>query len=233
MSDPLPPPPSDDQDIHRSSELWHRDGSVVLQAGGTQFRVHWSVLSLNSSFFRGIEALPQPPDEIKVDGCYLIVLPDDSAADVEILLKALYNPLFSSERLLPLSVIASHIRISRKYDFAEILQTMVDRLSYENPKSLAAYDLLIENNRYKTTWIQSYRGFHFDVLTLAKETNMHVLLPCACYRITLFHSQSELFDGVERPNGTRATLSPDDQRLCILGRAHIIQSQWESGNTLG
>ncbi|KAJ7649952.1 hypothetical protein FB45DRAFT_1050067 [Roridomyces roridus] len=233
MSELSPPLPSDDQQVIRSSELWHRDGSVVLQAGRTQFRVHWSVLSLDSSFFRDIEALPQPPDEIKVDGCHLIVLADDTAGDLEIVLKALYNPLFSSEKPLPLSVVASHMRISRKYDFREILQTMVDRLSYENPKSLAAYALLIENNRYRAAWIQSYKGFHFDLLTLVKETNMYAVLPCAYYRVIIFHSQSELFDGVERADGTRAMLSPSDQRLCNLARTQIIQCQWELGNTFG
>ncbi|KAJ7287177.1 hypothetical protein C8J57DRAFT_995026, partial [Mycena rebaudengoi] len=70
------------------SEIWHTDGSVVLQAQNTQFRVHWSVLSLNSSFFREMQGLPQPPDQPSIDGCIIIQL-SDSVEDVEHLLKAL------------------------------------------------------------------------------------------------------------------------------------------------
>lgn len=55
----MPSPPAkrqrtEDAAITRS-EIWYPDGSVVLQAQGTQFRVHWGVLA----FFRN--ALPQPP----------------------------------------------------------------------------------------------------------------------------------------------------------------------------
>jgi hypothetical protein len=73
------------------SEIWYLDGSVVLQAQNTQFRVHWGVLAQQSSFFRDIQGLPQPADQPSVDGCPVIQLQDD-VADVENLLKALYNP---------------------------------------------------------------------------------------------------------------------------------------------
>ncbi|KAJ7187910.1 hypothetical protein C8R46DRAFT_4465 [Mycena filopes] len=43
--------------IIRSNTIWHSDGSVVLQAQGTQFRVHWSLLAMHSSFFRDMQAL--------------------------------------------------------------------------------------------------------------------------------------------------------------------------------
>ncbi|KAF8183805.1 hypothetical protein K438DRAFT_1838645 [Mycena galopus ATCC 62051] len=44
------------------SDIWHDDGTgVILQAETTQFRVHWSILSVNSMFFRDMRGLPQPP----------------------------------------------------------------------------------------------------------------------------------------------------------------------------
>ncbi|KAJ7231873.1 hypothetical protein B0H12DRAFT_996082, partial [Mycena haematopus] len=73
------------------SETWFDDGNVVLQAGNTQFRVHWGILALHSSVFRGMQGLPQPPDQPGVDGCPIVELPDDSG-DVGYLLKALYIP---------------------------------------------------------------------------------------------------------------------------------------------
>jgi hypothetical protein len=73
------------------SEIWYGDGSVVLQARGTQFRVYWGVLAQQSSFFRDMQNLPQPPDQPSVDGCPVIELHDD-VADVEYLLRALFVP---------------------------------------------------------------------------------------------------------------------------------------------
>ncbi|KAJ7686514.1 hypothetical protein B0H17DRAFT_1071804 [Mycena rosella] len=40
------------------SQIWHSDGSIILQADDTQFRVHWSVLAMHSSFFRDMQGLP-------------------------------------------------------------------------------------------------------------------------------------------------------------------------------
>jgi hypothetical protein len=91
----MPSPPTkrqrtEDASITRS-KVWYKDGSVVLQAESTQFRVHWGVLSENSTFFRGLEDLPQPSDQPTVDGCPIVELPD-AVIDVEYLLKALYDP---------------------------------------------------------------------------------------------------------------------------------------------
>ena len=73
------------------SDIWHDDGSVVLQVETTQFRVHWGVLSLHSTFFRDMRGLPQPAQEHSIDGCPVIEL-HDSVTDVQHLLNALYNP---------------------------------------------------------------------------------------------------------------------------------------------
>ncbi|KAJ7605089.1 hypothetical protein FB45DRAFT_767736 [Roridomyces roridus] len=221
-----PPSPSkrqcsDGEELLRSSEIWHSDGSVVLQAGCTQFRVHWGVLSLHSSFFQDLQGLPQPPDEPKVDGCPVIEV-SDSAKDVEVVLKTLYNP----SKPLPLSAVASYTRLSRKYDFKQLLQTMVERLTYENPTTLNAYDLLIKENGYIPTWITPYSGFLIDMVNLAKENNMLALLPCAYLR-------TDVFEGIRRPDGTLAILSATDQRLCVVAHAAISRAQWITGNTWG
>jgi hypothetical protein len=81
---------TEDAPITRS-DIWYQDGSVVLQAQDTQFRVHWGNLCQHSSFFREMQGLPQPPDLPSVDGCPIIEL-QDAVLDVEHLLKVLYNP---------------------------------------------------------------------------------------------------------------------------------------------
>ncbi|KAJ7809062.1 hypothetical protein B0H14DRAFT_2380041 [Mycena olivaceomarginata] len=113
---------TEDAPITRS-EIWKRDGSVVLQAANTQFRVHWSVLEENSSVFRGMQGHPQPVDQDSVDGCPVVEISDDPV-DVEYLLKALYNP----SKVLPFPVVSAFVRLGRKYDFKDLFDLAVARL---------------------------------------------------------------------------------------------------------
>jgi hypothetical protein len=84
-----------DEGVSRHPNLWFSDGSVVLKAEGTLFRVHISQLVRRSLFFRDLFSLPQPgKDAVELDGtfggCPLLVL-HDSAEDLSNLLKALYD----------------------------------------------------------------------------------------------------------------------------------------------
>ncbi|KAJ6589870.1 hypothetical protein DFH09DRAFT_1026995 [Mycena vulgaris] len=216
------------------SEIWHNDGSVVLQAENTQFRVHWSVLSLHSPFFRDMQGLPQPPDQPSIDGCPVIELPD-GVQDVEHLLKALYNPALFNQTALPFPYIASFVRLGRKYDFKDLFDIGVERLAYENPSSLEAYDALTANckdKQYSTTRILYQRGLCLDTLTLACENKLFALLPCAYFRASKYPLLT-IFNGISRADGTTAALSATDQRICALGRDKILQTQCAPGNTFG
>ncbi|KAJ7287168.1 hypothetical protein C8J57DRAFT_1167172 [Mycena rebaudengoi] len=223
---------NEDASITRS-EIWHDDGSVVLQAENIQFRVHWSVLALHSTFFQGMRGLPQPPDQETVEGCPLIELPD-SPEDFKYLLDALYHPAVTNQKALPLPMIASFLRIGRKYEFKELLDIAVDRLTFENPTSLKEYDALTAacGGEYAMTRIVHSSSILFDVLTLARENDIMTVLPCAYYRVLMAYDQSEIFDGVPREDETSATLSPADQRILVLAREKILKAQYMKGNTL-
>lgn len=77
------------QVISRSS-MWLDDGSIILHAENTQFRVHRSVLAMNSTVFQDMFGIPQPQREPTVDGCPIVHL-SDSAQEVEHVLNALYK----------------------------------------------------------------------------------------------------------------------------------------------
>ncbi|KAJ7125106.1 hypothetical protein C8R44DRAFT_669154 [Mycena epipterygia] len=213
----------------KRSDIWHSDGSVVLQAEDTQFRVHWSVLALHSSFFRDMQSLPQPPEQPSVDGCPVVQL-QDNVADVNYLLKALYTPTFLAQEKLPLPAIAALICLGRKYDFRDMLDSAVARLTFENPTTLEKYDALIRHDgKYATTRIADHAGILHDILTLARENNILSVLPCAYYRTSLYHTQETLFDGIPRRDGSLAALAPIDQRRCVLGRTKLLKAQVEPG----
>ena len=78
--------------VARHPDLWYDDGSIVLKAETTLFRVHRTTLSAHSTVFSDMFSIPQPPDQDAIEGCTVICLPD-TAYDMEFLLRALTNPL--------------------------------------------------------------------------------------------------------------------------------------------
>jgi hypothetical protein len=90
----LSPRQDDQQETDRSSrsEYWFDDGSVVIQAEYTQFRVHRTLLARHSSVFRDMFSVPQPiaNSELLVEGCSVVHL-SDSKQDIEYVISALYD----------------------------------------------------------------------------------------------------------------------------------------------
>jgi len=78
--------------LTRHPDLWYNDGSIVLNAETTLFRVHRTILSAYSTVFSDMFSNPQPPNQDAIDGCAVICL-HDTANDMEFLLRALINPL--------------------------------------------------------------------------------------------------------------------------------------------
>ncbi|KAJ6497668.1 hypothetical protein C8R45DRAFT_1211515 [Mycena sanguinolenta] len=212
------------------SEIWYKDGSVVLQAENTQFCVYWGILCQHSPFFRDLES-SRPPNQPTVDGCPIVEL-QDSVADVEYLLKSLYDPHFLGQTVLPLAVVGALIRLGRKYDFQTILDSAMARITFENPATLEAYDALIVNGTYKPTRITESDGFAFDMLRLVRENNILSALPIAYYRASR-HKPKRLLDGIQRKEGTLASLAPLDLSLCLTGRKKLLCQQIQPEYTLG
>lgn len=80
--------------LTKHPEFWFSDGSIILRAQSTLFRVHISQLSRKSVFFRDLFSIPQPttPDrhELKLDGCPVLEL-HDPPRDVANLVKVIYD----------------------------------------------------------------------------------------------------------------------------------------------
>ncbi|KAJ6519033.1 hypothetical protein C8R45DRAFT_885281 [Mycena sanguinolenta] len=212
----------------RPVTLWIEDGNVVLAVGNTQFRVHWSTLARHSPFFRHMQGLPQPGDEPNIDGCPVVQLSDDPT-DVEYLLSSLYNPTFLLQQRLPLRCIGALIRLGRKYDFKGLLDFATDRLTAEFPATLAEYDAM----RATFETIDWYYGIDLDVITLLSENNIFRSLPSACYRTVEMNTLGDLLDGIDKIDGTCASLSQTDLRRCAVGQQTLLRKQFQSGNTLG
>ncbi|KAF7370389.1 BTB domain-containing protein [Mycena sanguinolenta] len=231
MSSPLAKRQRTENASIKRSERWLDDGNVVLQAGNTQFRVHWSILALHSSVFRDMQGLPQPPDQPTVDDCPIVELSGDDPEDVEHILKALYIPKFHCQTTLPLAVVGAFIRLGRKYDFKDLLDSAVARIMSEFPATLKEYDTLIQLGGCMT--IDRHRGWTIDSISLASENNILSALPCAYYRALNQNGLGTLFDGIPRNDGTLASLSSPDLRKCVVAREKLLSKQMQEGYTFG
>ncbi|TRM55385.1 hypothetical protein BD626DRAFT_266851 [Schizophyllum amplum] len=116
--EPVPcTPPS--QDYSPVDDLWFDDGNVVIAAKSRLFRVHRSILSLQSSVFRDILSLPASEEQDMYEGHPLIELPDDGE-EVEHFLKAIYLPQYfpsaKGPNDLPFEAVVGALRLAHKYD---------------------------------------------------------------------------------------------------------------------
>ena len=94
MSSTLAPAQSDEHPLNepwkRHPVLYLEDGTVVLLANTTVFRVYFGLLSMHSEVLRGMASLSphQPADAESYDDCPLVRLTDDPQ-DVEYFLGAM------------------------------------------------------------------------------------------------------------------------------------------------
>jgi hypothetical protein len=80
----------------RIPELYFPDGSIILEAETTHFRVHGSILAARSPVFMDVLSLPHSSQDgskvnDKVDGCDVIHLAGDDAEEVACFLRAIFD----------------------------------------------------------------------------------------------------------------------------------------------
>ncbi|KAG5732407.1 hypothetical protein E4T56_gene11320 [Termitomyces sp. T112] len=135
--------------MSRSADFWLHDGSIILSVENTLFRVHQTILVNHSQVFADLFSLPQPNaadggDET-IEGCRVVVLADDSAADFEDLLGAIYHPSHFDD--LPadadldvlLEFISGILRLSTKYIIPALRKRCISLLSARFPTTYEDY----------------------------------------------------------------------------------------------
>ncbi|KAF7297747.1 BTB domain-containing protein [Mycena kentingensis (nom. inval.)] len=210
--------------ILRSPDYWFEDGSIVLQAQSTQFRVAKTMLAIHSAIFRDMLALPNPLNEPRVEGCPVVVLPDDRAADWKYLLDAMYSKvwLWDPEDEYPtLSQLAGVLRLSRKYDMPTFTQRAVSRLKTAFPSTLSKFDELTKTNgRIQFPGNLTHFQFRVEIVNLAREMGLFSVLPSAFYELAIASSE----EGVGLLSDDLFKLHPADQVTCLRGRVRLVAS---------
>ncbi|KAJ7753403.1 hypothetical protein DFH07DRAFT_941300 [Mycena maculata] len=220
-------------DPHRVEELWFEDGSIVIQAGNSQFRVHRGILAARSPVFQDMLSFPQPPDAELVDGCPIVRL-HDSATDVTAFLKAIFEPEFFGPfpTATTFDTIVGCLRLSHKYGVDYLRRRALIHLSsaYRTKLSESDTSTYNENNPNRGAleiiswpWPEG-PSYNVYAIQIAREIGALWIIPSAFYDLSgafrrigrgVFHGASY--------RGIPTSLSAHDEESFFNG--HNIQSQ--------
>ncbi|KAL6298850.1 hypothetical protein BKA93DRAFT_33789 [Sparassis latifolia] len=201
------------------THFWFVDGSIILIAQGTAFRVHQTVLSRHSEIFRDLFSVPQPADQERSIGCPVVHL-SDSRNDLRYLLRVLYDCGLSYYKLTPgrfnFAEVAAVVRMAHKYKLDELLQD-----------GIGLVKTIFTNDSEHWTTLRRGEGFLIrspslsmrmsDAVTavnVIRLINIPSMLPTALY-LCCFLSPIELLRGCACPDGSTVRLSSEDVEKCL------------------
>ncbi|KAJ7502583.1 hypothetical protein B0H11DRAFT_1712347 [Mycena galericulata] len=203
--------------VGRSTDVWFDDGTIILEAESTQFKVFKGILAANSTVFNDMLVVGSSSDTSEmVEGCPVVHV-YDAALDLMHFLKAIhhvgyYDPAETKDFLL----IAAILRLSTKYNVDVLRRRALAHISSLYPTTLQEWDLR------KDTAMEVFNARPFAVLLLAKETGHQALLPACMYLCADSVDINDILDGVKSIDGKHLELDWPDKRSCIRGRQNLL-----------
>ncbi|KAJ7671264.1 hypothetical protein DFH06DRAFT_1468045 [Mycena polygramma] len=207
----------------RVEELWFPDGSLVIQAQASLFRIYYAVLAARSDVFKDMLALPQPADgEETIEGCPVVRLPD-AAEDVTCFLRAIFDSSYfePSPSETSFCTVISVLRLSNKYGVDYLRRRALMHLSSGAPTILSEYDkgsgtsmTKILSGRYDSPCILAVR--------IAREIGALWILPWVFYALAETRPKY-IRRGLTGTlhEGQLAELSEDDKTLFLKSSIQI------------
>ncbi|KAJ6490351.1 hypothetical protein C8R47DRAFT_1014560 [Mycena vitilis] len=198
----------------RHSSLYLPDGNLIMAApisdgaGGTMlFRVHQSMLALQSPVFASMLSLPHPDaTRDAYDGAPFVRMPDD-CKDIESLLKVLYNPSeLPHKRLDPLTPInvSRTLAMATKYEMEALRDRIVAQLQADWPNTLTEWDRLeteVESimDEHESKEGELVDGLYLDerlpepaaAIRLAMDCNVPRIMPAALYHLSRLRTDDD------------------------------------------
>ncbi|KAF7361117.1 BTB domain-containing protein [Mycena sanguinolenta] len=175
----------------RVEDLWFAPDMIVIRAEDKMFRVLGSILAAKSAVFRDMITFPQPEDggTEKMDG-FPVVRLHDSAEEVEVFLRAIFDSSYFMPAPAPFSLLAvlAILRLSHKYDVPFLYRRALDHLAVDGYYR-KTYDEDGEN--HLTFAEEDSLGVALSVVS-AVEVNAHWLLPYAYYCAATYSTEKLL-----------------------------------------
>ncbi|KAF7979802.1 hypothetical protein HWV62_40858 [Athelia sp. TMB] len=201
---------------------WFEDGTIIIHAQSTRFKVYRGMLADKSAVFADMLSRPTPSsaetDDLFTE-CPIIRL-SDSAEDWEHMLDAVFNRRYTftaDGTPLPCTIVCSLLRLAHKYQFAEILEEIMERLSHSFPSTLEDWDAA------DRTWLiatnPASRADECALLAIARDLGLHPILPALLYQCVATG------DCPIEPLLQSERLGHANAHACILGYRRIVALQ--------
>ncbi|KAJ7610501.1 hypothetical protein FB45DRAFT_761262 [Roridomyces roridus] len=209
-----------------AQSLWFNDGTLIVHAGTSLFRVYGGLLAERSPIFHDMLQIPQPPGGGETfAGCPIVHLSDDPHH-----LKCFFLALFDHEFFPPspattdFPTLCGVLRVSTKYQVDSLRKRALCHLSSIVTSTAAEYRANDAGESLKIDakdWLR--------VVVLARDFSILWVLPIALYRTTAYCTASEIFHGIDFHDGGGATpmhwgMNPDDQVLCLAQARELTSS---------
>ncbi|TRM56920.1 hypothetical protein BD626DRAFT_412807, partial [Schizophyllum amplum] len=208
----------DDAPVVRSDKLWLDDGNLVIQAERTQFRVHRSVLSRHSVFFRDLKDIPQPShsDEATARGCPVIELQDEAEA-VEFMLDCIYDTGRALRKPSYKELLLA-LRMGHKYLVPVLFDNAAKRMHKAFPTELTAWNADDVYNHFDLH--DDADGNYFELLSVARAVGLETVMPALC--LHYLNDASVTYIAVCRD---RQPIDANDVVMLLLGRHQLVFKQ--------
>ncbi|GJE90684.1 BTB/POZ domain-containing protein [Phanerochaete sordida] len=206
--------------LTRCEELWFEDGTVVLRAEDTVFRVYRGMLCRQSSVFKDLFEVPQPANGECYEGCPLVHMEATPAEDLRDILLAIHDVDWPESITDNGVALAGLLELSKKYDFPNVRQRVTKILLATFPTTLAMYDAL---NAHHTVYTVPKRLISTipELVALARVLpgTAPQFLPYTLWKLIRAPETDWgfVFAGVEGRGG-RVFLPPNLQRALVQGR---------------
>lgn len=213
----------------RSSEVWFKDGNIILQAEDTLFKVYRGILSRESPFFRDMFSLPQTDVNAagRLEECPIIVV-HDKADELKSFLSAMLNYEYHFNGHFDCIDYVTILRLATKYQAEILRRRAIETLQYVYPDTLDGFDKArIAGPNFPSTHPLHKLSLndiasHIAVINAGGDCGASVLLPSALLRV--------LMKGVDGILGAR-TLDPGHREmllaalpaLSLLARQHTFE----------
>ncbi|KAI0753829.1 hypothetical protein C8Q74DRAFT_1211338 [Fomes fomentarius] len=231
-----------EDEIVRDTEIWFDDGSIVLLAGKTAFKVYHGILSAHSVVLADMFSFSQPESAPNLDGCPLLYLSDNPVN-----LRHLLQELFPRPTIAAISITFHHvsavIRLAHKYQFEYLLK----QHHQEKPHSIIIFpddlDLLTDfytpvhahwikpDSDSTTSALYIKPADAIDVVYLAGLTGTDILLPLAYLHCATLGSK--VVRGYVREDKTRTCLTQAALERVVRGRESLLMQDIIHGAKLG
>ncbi|EMD34224.1 hypothetical protein CERSUDRAFT_55122 [Gelatoporia subvermispora B] len=210
----------------RSDEFWYPDGSVILIADATAFRVYQGILAEQSTVFRDMFTLPQPEVMESMDGCPVVRL-SDHVSDLTHLLREVFGKSGYFDRdckdKIPIECVGALTRLSHKYQFEVIREKALGLLRDVFPTSLPKGYIDFATYLSKSMIAMSAEDC-ITVVNLGRLTETLSILPFAFYGCYQVANTNVILRGITRGDRTER-LSQEDIEAYVKGLRLLLESR--------